>query len=303
MNYKTILLTGAALLISSQAMAAQDITGAFAVPGKGQFTSDTRIGMTRANVKWTAGNESVSAANDGLYAEEQIEYGITDKFSVNAGIANAFDKDAGYSTFWGAAFGEKDKSYNNDHNFAYNVGAKYNTSYEDALFQAAVSYTTWNPHSFYGHHSGTGNDWQKNLGLDLKAGLDLGNGITPYIVYHIDSDIDVAHRELNQSVSVGVHKYTGKWALDGALRYEWTKNHADFWYNDVDGEEYFGNTTETWLDASADYYLKDNVVLGVYGSYLIDSHDRSLKVDGINVPVKNHQSTTYELGLHVKVLF
>ena len=236
---KTLLLTGVAVLISYQAMAAQDITGAFAVPGKGQISSDTRIGMTRANTKLKIIDEgSFSYAADGLYIEEEIEYGITDQFSVNAGIANVFDKDR--PDLWSNMRhlgGDTNTTYNNDHNFMYNVGAKYNTSYEDALFQVAVDYTTWNPHDFYGHHSGTGNDWQKNLGLDLKAGLDLGNGLTPYIVYHIDGDIDVAHRELTQSVSVGVHKYTGKWALDGAIRYEWTKGSEIVW----------GDKKKSWL--------------------------------------------------------
>jgi len=286
MNYKTMLLAGAALLISSQAMAAQDITGAFAVPGKGQISSDTSIGMSRTKAKYTAPTifGSMKNANDGLYAKEFVEYGVTDQFSVNAGIMNEFDKEG---------------HYNNDHNFMYNVGAKYNMRKDDVLLQAAVNYTTSDPHDYYGHHSGTGNKWEKALGLDLKAGLDMGNGITPYIIYHIDSVIDDNHRPLTQSVSAGIHKFTGKWALDGAVRYQWTKG-----YNDDmnDHATRFGfeakNTTETWLDASVDYYLKDNVVLGMYGSYLIDSHDRNW-----GALAKEHKNSDYELGLHVKFLF
>ena len=294
MNYKTTLLASAAVLFASQAMA-QDLTGAFSVPGKGQFTSETSIGMTRTKAK--VGEEHVKYALDTAYAEEEIEYGVTDKFSVNLGIANLFDKDSSYDPYWVDEDPDYMHTYNNDHNFMYNVGAKYNTSYEDALFQVAVDYTTWNPHDFYGHHSGTGNDWQKNLGLDLKAGLDLGNGLTPYIVYHIDGDIDVAHRELTQSVSVGVHKYTGKWALDGAIRYEWEKNHREY---DGDGDLNFKkNATETWLDVAGDYYLKDNIALGIYGSYLIDSHD----ITSFRYEYTNHTNSAYELGLRVKVLF
>lgn len=286
MNYKTILLTGAALLISSQAMAAQDITGPFAVPGKGRIFSDTSIGMTRTKSKYTAPAifGSMKKADDGLYAEEFFEYGVTDQFSVNAAIGNEFDKEG---------------HFNNDHNFYYDLGAKYNTRYNDVLFQAAVNYETWNPHDYYGHHSGQGNKWEKNLGLDLKVGLDLGNGITPYIIYHIDSVIDDNHRPLTQSISAGVHKFTGKWALDGAVRYQWTKGYDD---SLNDHATYYGfeakDTTETWLDASADYYLKDNVVLGMYGSYLIDSHDRKW-----GALAKEHKNSDYEVGLHVKFLF
>ena len=263
MNYKTLLMASAAVLFSTQAMA-QDLTGAFSVPGKGQIMSETKIGLTRTKVK----RDKVPHINDSAYIAEQLEYGLCDKLSVNATINNKFDVEG---------------QYNNSHNFLYNVGAKYNTRFDDVLFQAAVNYETSNPKSWYGH-KGNDDRWEKNLGLDLKAGLDLGNGVTPYAIYHIDSDVDIAHRGLNQSVSLGIHKYTGKWALDGAVRYAWEK-----------GEK--KNATETWFDVAGDYYLRDNVALGLYGNYLLDAHDRT--VDG----AKYHTNFDYELGLRVKVLF
>ncbi len=265
MNYKTMLMASAAVLFASQAMA-QDLTGAFSVPGKGQIMSDTRLGMSRTKIKDTDGYKR---ALDSVYASEVLEYGVTDNFSVNAGILNAFDVEG---------------DYNNSHNFDYELGAKYNMRFDDVLFQVAGRYETYDPKSWEGHR---GNDerWQKSIGFDLKAGLDLGNGLTPYIVYSIDSDIDTAHRELDQSVSLGVHKYTGKWALDGALRYEWVK------------DEGHKNRTETWFDGAADYYLRDNVALGVYGSYLIDAHKR------LYGDWRRDNPSDYELGLRVKVLF
>jgi len=290
MNYKTMLMASAAVLFSTQAMAA-DLTGAFSVPGKGQITSETKIGMTRETSKIRNGFKKYTL--DGAYASEFLEYGITDSFSINAGITNVFDRDYVAEKFWGTY---NKISYNNDHNFGYDLGAKYNTRFDDVLFQVAGTYSTYNPKDFWGKHN-TDMRWQKNLGIDLKAGLDLGNGITPYIVYHIDSDIDTAHRELTQSVSAGIHKYTGKWALDGAIRYEWTKNHTEY---DSDGWLYSKkNTTETWLDVAGDYYLKDNVALGLYGSYLIDAHDRTSTEWGW----KDKTTDSYEIGLRVKVLF
>jgi len=280
MNYKTLLMASAAVLFSTQAMA-QDLTGAFSVPGKGQIMSDTSIelGRTKANLK---GLISRSVAYDTLVASEVLEYGITDNLSINGGIANKFDFDKKF-----------DADFNNDHNFAYTLGAKYNMHFDDLVFQIAPSYSTYDPKSWYGHRWNQdkkdvyGSDrWQKNLGIDLKAGLDLGNGLTPYIVYHIDSDIDTNHREIDQSVKFGLHKYAGKWALDGAIRYDWTKNDNDP-----------KNDTETWFDAEADYYLKDNVALGLYGSYLIDAHDQ--KGDDVKLHVKDG----HEIGLRVKVLF
>jgi len=298
MSYQTLLMASAAVLFSTQAMA-QDLTGAFSAPGKGQITSETKLGMTRETLKhFVIYYPDGKYAIDGAYATETVEYGITDKLSINGSITNVFDKDKAFDPYYGtnsSVDGKGPYSYNNDHNFMYNLGAKYNTRFDDVLFQVAGAYTTYNPKDFWGKHN-TDDHWQKNLGLDLKAGLDLGNGITPYIVYHIDSDIDTAHRELTQSVSIGIHKYTGKWALDGAIRYEWTKNHSEI---DMDGDPYSKkNKTETWFDGAVDYYLKDNIALGLYGSYLIDAHDRANDYNG-----KDHINSSYELGLRVKVLF
>ncbi len=170
MNYKTLLMASAAVLFSTQAMA-QDLTGAFSVPGKGQIMSETTLGMTRTKTKWSAQYwDDETYVDDGRYISETLEYGITDNLSINAGIINHFDVDKKYDYWW-----EEKYSYNNDHNFAYNLGLKYNMHFDDLLFQIAPSYSTYDPKSFYGHR---GNDsrWQKNLGVDLKAGLDLGNG-------------------------------------------------------------------------------------------------------------------------------
>ncbi|MBR1373515.1 hypothetical protein IJ556_03580 [bacterium] len=270
MNYKTMLLASVAVLFASQAMA-QDLTGAFSVPGKGQISSDTRIAMSREKTKFN----KIKYIEDGVTASEFVEYGITDKFSVNAGIENTFDVE-GY--------------YNNDHNFAYTLGAKYNTRFDDVLFQVSGRYNTFNTKEWYGRKERVGgarvyNRWEKALGFDLKAGLDLGNGITPYAVYSFDSIIDKSHRPIIQSVSAGIHKYTGKWAFDGAVRYEWSKGNGP------------KNSTETWFDGAVDYYLKDNVALGVYGSYLIDAHDKTYSVG------KEHTNFAYEAGLRAKVLF
>ena len=303
MNYKTLLMASAAVLFSTQAMA-QDLTGAFSVPGKGQFMSETTAGLTRTKTSAKAHGYGTFAsfAEDGRYISETLEYGVTDNFSINAGIINHFDADKITDVMTHFDFeGEGDNGFNNDHNFAYQLGAKYNMHFDDFLFQIAPSYNTYDPKSWYGHR-GTDMRWQKNLGIDLKAGLDLGNGLTPYIVYHIDSDIDTAHRELDQFVKFGVHKYAGKWALDGAIRYEWTKNHVDAWDLGDDGIFKYNkkNTTETWLDVAGDYYLKDNIALGLYGSYLIDSHDRGYTWGWGE---KEHTNFDYEVGLRVKVLF
>lgn len=254
MNYKTMLLTTAAVLFSSQAMAA-DLTNPFYVPNEGQLVSTTQAGYERAKFK-----HNERGVEEGYYAAETLEYGLTDNFSVNGTLANLFDTQG---------------QYNNDHNFVYQLGAKYNTRFDNTLFQASVNYTTFDPQSFVGSEAKS--KWYKRLDGQIKLGYDLGNDLTAYASYALGGDIDTGDRELDQSASVGVHKYMGKYALDLAVRYDF----------ETDGR----NTNEWWADAAVDYYLRDNVALGVYGSYFIDGTN-SKNVD-----------YAYDAGVRLKVAF
>ena len=266
MNYKTMLLASAAVLFSSQAMAA-DLTGALYVPGEGQLTSDTILSQSRVKGKHGMG------AGDATTLAEVLEYGVTDQLTVLGSIANAFDVEG---------------NLNNSHNFEYAVGAKYTTKLCDkTTFQVAVDYETWKPRTWYGHQAvkNTPLDrWQKNIGVDFKLGYDLGDGLSAYGIYGFDSDIDQADRTLGQSLKVGLHKYTGEWALDGAVRYDFS----------TDGKDYHS----WWADVAADYYVKENVALGVYGSYFLDGSDRPN-----NLFNAHNIDYAYEGGIHVKVLF
>ena len=253
MNYRTMLLATAAVLFGTQAMAA-DLTNPFFTPNKGQITSDTNVGYYRFKAKHDKGVE------EGYYAAETLEYGITDKFSINGTIANMFDTQG---------------EYNNDHNFAYNIGVKYNTNCDKVLLQVAANYSTYEPQSWYG--KGASNTWEKRLDGEIKLGYDMGDGLTPYASYALGSDIDTGDRDLDQSFKVGVHKYFGKYALDLGVRY-------DFETEDT-------NSNTWWAEAAADYYIKDNIALGIYGSYYLDgtgSHDTDYD---------------YNAGAHLKVLF
>ena len=165
-------------------------------------------------------------------------------------------------------------AYNNDHNFTYQLGAKYNVRNDKVLFQVAANYFTMQPKSFGAHGS---NKWYKEISGEVKLGYDMGNGLTPYASYAVNSEFDAADREMTQSLKAGVHKYAGKYALDLAVRYDFV----------TDGK----NTNEWWADAAVDYYLKDNVALGVYGSYFLDG-SYSKNVD-----------YAYDAGLRLKVLF
>ena len=246
-----LLITSAAILLTSNAIA-NDITGTFATPQEGKFLSDTRLGYERTKFKG-------DFIQEGYYAMETLEYGVTDKFSISAGIANMFDTQ-GY--------------LNNDHNFAYELGAKYTTKNDRWTYQLAGEYLTYEANEFgiYSHDTYT-----KQFGAQVKIGYDLDNGWSPYAVYGFNSEIDKADRELTQTIVLGTHRYDGENSLDVAVRYDFSCDQKD---ND-----------EWWLDVEYDRYLKDNVTIGVYGSYYLDGkHDDKINYD-------------YDAGVRLKVLF
>jgi len=243
MNYKTILLASAAVVFAGTASAA-DLTNPFYAPSEGRFSSDTMIGHARLKYK----HHSDRTIKDTVLSEE-IAYGINDNLAVHAKITNNFD-----------TMGD----YNNDHNFTYNVGAGYNVRSGDLLAQIAADYTTSNPKSYWGHKAAKEmgmKRWEKSLGAKVKLGYDAGEGLTPYAMYEVEGAIDKADRGLEQAVVIGVHKYANRWAVDAGLRYDFV----------TDGN----NKNEWYAQAEADYYVTENVALGIYGSYYLAGNGSS----------------------------
>ena len=192
MNYRTILLASAAVMFAGSAMAA-DLTGALYLPNKGQLTSNTSYEYGRTQIKHRYGG---MADKDATLAEE-IVYGVTDIY------ANG--------------------DYNNDHNFVYNIGAAYNMNYGKFTTQVAADYITFSQKDFYGsayRELENSSEWIKILRAQLKVGYDMGNGLSPYAIYGIMGNVDTGNRYLDQSFTLGLHKYAGKWAADAALRYD-----------------------------------------------------------------------------------
>ena len=254
MKLRTMLLASAAVMFAGSAMAA-DLTNPFYLPGQGEFTSDTVVDYSRTKMK-----HDMPTSEQTTVAEE-IVYGVTDNFAVRGMIANEFDTQG---------------EYNNDHNFDYELGAAYNMRGGNVLGQVAVNYMTWNPKDFYGHRN-TDMRWQKYLNGELKLGYDMGDGLTPYASYSVTGNIDDDDRGLDQSAKVGVHKYAGDWAVDAGVRYDFNTDgkNGNWWY----------------AEAEADYYLKENVALGVFGEYFLAGNGS----DDVDYD--------YGAGAHVKVLF
>ncbi len=261
MKLKTMLLASAAVMFAGSAMAA-DLTNPFYAPSEGEFTSDTAVAHERTSYKHGV------AADKQTVLGEKLTYGVTDQLAVWGAVTNYFDTN---------------HEYNNDHNFTYNIGTGYNMRDGNILAQVAAEYTTFNPKDFYGHknfkaRTNNGNDrWVKVLDGTIKLGYDMGDGLTPYVTYNLSGNIDAADRYLEQSVKAGVHKYDGNWAVDAGVRYDF----------ETDGK----NTNQWFAEAEVDYYVRENIALGVFGDYFLAGNGS----DDIHYD--------YTAGARVKVLF
>ena len=267
MKFRTMLLASAAVMFATSASAA-DITAKFFTPAQGGILSDTSIesSRTKLDLGEAFGGEEVFKS---LVASEEVTYGVTDNFAVFGSIANAFNVD---------------KDYNNNHNFAYEIGGKYTTSYDKFLGQVSFAYNTWDPRSWYGKGAEgvpggyETNRWAKSLSAEVAAGYAFDCGLTPYTSFSIDGDIDRADRDQTYSWFIGAHKMFDKVSVDAGVRY------------DFGNEE--GYKAEQWhAEAEANYFIKENLTVGIFGDYYLGGtwhHD----VD-----------YDYTAGINAKVLF
>ena len=115
MKFRTMLLASAAVMFTSSAFAA-DITNPFFLPTQGKFLSDTSVEFSR----YKSDNGVAEDVDKNLYANETLSYGLTDNLALVGSIGNTFDYN-------------KDDRYNNDHNFDYMLGVKYNHNFGKVL--------------------------------------------------------------------------------------------------------------------------------------------------------------------------
>ncbi|MBO7556251.1 MAG: hypothetical protein J6T72_02505 [Alphaproteobacteria bacterium] len=276
MNFKTILLgTAAATLIAGVANA-KDFTGSLFLPSKGEILSSTSLGYERQNEKYGWHNEY-----EDFVATEELTYGVTDNFAIYGRISNNFD----FARL-------TDREYNNDHNFAYALGAKYNHNFGKILTQVGAEYYTMQAASWWGH-KWMDSEWTKAVEVEAQVGYDMGHGTTPYIKATASSLIDTRDRDMDYSVFAGVHQtlLCGKMSADAGVRYEFTTDRnaaADedwgWWFDQ-------NNANNWYLQAEVNYFVTDNVAVGVFGDYFLHG-SRSKYVD-----------YDYTAGVNLKVLF
>ncbi len=276
MKFRTMLLASAAVLVAAPAFAGDDITAAFYTPAQGKFLSSTTL--TRGVQKVDLGGLAKVKIKE-LVAEEELTYGVTDNFAVFGAISNNFNEK--YNIF-----GVKDKPYNNNHNFAYELGGKYTVQHNSVLAQAALSYMTYDPRSWYGKDGEddlySTNKWEKVINAQVKLGYVLDCGLTPYTTFSVSDNVTHSAKDKTYSWFLGAHKMLDKVSLDGGVRYDFNSDDAESWY----------------LQAEANYFVKDNITVGVFGDYYLGGSPIES-----GLVTRKDVDYNYDLGLNVKVAF
>ena len=285
MNFRTLLLASAAVMVATGASAKSftDFTNPFALPTKGNVYSETKVQTTR--VTFDDGKEDVTGKE--FYASEEVMLGVGENTALVGYIGNTFDSHTD---------DEDTLDLNNDHNFDYGFGVRYNHDFGKVLTQVGVMYRTMDEQSFFGQDHETENDrWTKGVEATVKVGYTTDCGLTPYTSFKVAGDIDSNNNEQRYSWFVGAHKMWEKTAVDFGVRYDFGKSVEDM-YLPNDEAEGDGNNEAFYLQGSVDHYVTDNFTVGAYGEYFLG---------GDNDPVVSYKDIehNYTVGLAAKVLF
>lgn len=270
MNFRTLLLASAAVMVAGAASAKDmtDFTNPFYLPAEGKVLSDTRLSYSRAHYNSGLDEE----INEDMEASEEVTVGLGNGFALTGRIGNTFDEEG---------------DFNNDHNFDYAVGVKYNHDFGKVLTQVGASFSAYDPQSFYGQAYGEeeeyNNRWNKEMGAYVMVGYDAGC-MTPYTKFAVDGDIDTDNNEQEYTWSLGVHKTWEKASADVSVNYI---------FSEIEDKKIEGdNKVEEFnLNGEVNYFVKENVALGVYGSYYLGGDNRK------------DTDYDYEAGLSARVLF
>lgn len=238
--HKIIAVFACGGLFVANAQANEDFVSPLYVPSELETLSTTSVAYERSDF------DGADAKED-LILRETVLIGVGQEAAIKASVGNRFNMK-----------GITSEEYNNEHNFDYELGAMKNWRSENGMIlQAGASYYTYNPRSWYGRshqakekiRESKGNTrWYKEAKAELKAGYELEDGLLPYASLGIDANLDDADRDFYYNAFAGVHKLENNFAYGAGLRYEFETS-AD------------KNRTLS-AEASADYYIGDNMSIG-----------------------------------------
>ena len=256
MKLHKIFAVLALIAFSTNAKANEDFVSPLYVPSELETLSTTSLAYERINFDG-------SSAKEDFILRETALIGFGQESAVVASIGNRFN-------FKGITSEE----YNNEHNFDYELGLLTNWRTQNGLIvQTGASYYTYNPRSWYGRSNeakekirkNKGNTrWYKEARGEIKAGYELEDGLLPYASLGVNANLDDADRDFYYDAFAGVHKLDDGFAYGAGLRYEFETS-AD------------RNRTLS-AEASADYYIGDNMSIGGVVDYRIVG-DEEPKID------------------------
>ncbi len=245
---QTLIALG--VLACACSAAAADITNPFYLPSQKQIGSITSTDYTRNQYKskfWET--ETTYKTN----LSEELQYGLTDNFTVFANIGNIFAKlkEAFWNTGTSSFDGETDTE---DQNINWQGGFAWNIL--DQAFKLQTKLFYGQDPSVNRYNEGFGE--YKYIGANIKAGYQFKT-MLPYI--EIGEQLPIGQEKgIDKPIyTAKVGLYQGKnevWALDTGIRYTHDEN------------TYTEGTAYT-AEAEASYYLKKDVAVGLYGSYAL----------------------------------
>lgn len=255
--------------LSANAYANEDFVSPLYVTSELETLSTTSLAYERTDFDG-------AEAKEDLILRETALVGFGQEAAIKASVGNRFNFE-----------GITSEEYNNQHNFDYELGVLKNWRTEGgAIIQTGASYYTYNPRSWYGRshkakekiRENKGNTrWYKEAKADIKLGYELEDGLLPYASLGIDANLDDADRDFYYNAFAGVHKLENSFAYGAGLRYEFETS-AD------------RNRTLS-AEASADYYIDDNMSIGGVLDY---------RIVGDEEPKLNSQ---YSAEARFKILF
>lgn len=256
MKSRKLLAVFTLIGLSANAYANEDFVSPLYVPSELETLSTTSLTYERTDFDG-------DSAKEDLILRETLLVGFSQETAIKASVGNRFNLK-----------GITSEEYNNEHNFDYELGALKNWRTENgAIVQGGMSYYTYNPRSWYGRsHQAKekireikGNTrWYKEARAEVKAGYELEDGLLPYASLGINANLDDADRDFYYNAFAGVHKLENSFAYGAGLRYEFETS-AD------------KNRTLS-AEASADYYIDDNISIGGVIDYRVIG-DEEPKID------------------------
>lgn len=243
--FKQALLVAGVLSLATAA-SALELTNPFYVPSKGTISSTTTYEFATRTAKASEGPLSVRSKEYDNTIAEKLSYGLTDTVSLDATVANVFQKGKDSLSIgnWGGSVTDRD-----DKNIDFELGSTWNVLTGPAKVQVSGAYgqAESNSHDNLGAY--------KYVTGAVKAGYTMGI-YTPYLAGSVELPVaqnDDGDNHAKYEAKAGVYAYCPriKTAVDTGLRLNYDETYEARVYA---------------YDLEVSYFLTDKVAVSAFGS-------------------------------------